>query len=278
VFEYFIGAGATRFTAIYYGQDAEKVGPVRSARLIDASLGLAYNTVFGFASADPFVFSRVVRNLGDRAITLGDATCPALCRTGDGDVNSVFADTALLTQYAVEKREVDPARPNLDGMTFDVNPPVGGVAGDWIQAAFSPFSISEWRYDAGAQAYLRWIEEVDAAGNVSMVELTDRETSEQLAFKNVVVVFVQYNELKPTLHEVVLLGNVTGLRALLFRDGQMYDILWKSIEANQPLQFFTQEGEHIPFSPGNTWFEVVGLSSTVDETEPGHWQVNFLLP
>jgi len=51
VYEYYIGTGATRFTAIFYGDNAEKAGPVRSARLIDASLVSIYQGVLGFVSA-----------------------------------------------------------------------------------------------------------------------------------------------------------------------------------------------------------------------------------
>jgi hypothetical protein len=35
VFEYYTEQGGTRFAAVYYGQEAEKVGPIRSARFFD---------------------------------------------------------------------------------------------------------------------------------------------------------------------------------------------------------------------------------------------------
>ena len=278
VFEYYIGAGATRFTAVYYGQNTEQAGPVRSARLIDISLGNAYQGILAFASADPFVYTRVVSALSERAITESSNTCPGLCRTGNGDVNSVFVDTAELTTFAVDERAVSTAAPNLEGMRFDSVAPEAGVLGTRIQATFSSAAISDWRYDSASKTYLRWIESVDVANNVTLVPLTDRLTDDQLGFSNVVILFAAYTELKPTLHDIEILANTFGRRALLFRNGQMYELIWKAV-GNQPIQFFLPDGvTPAPFQPGNTWFEVMGVNSVLEEVTSGEWEVNFRIP
>jgi len=278
VFEYTIGEGSTRFTALYYGQNAEIVGPVRSARLIDASIGKAYQGILAFASADAYVYNWVLNALGSRAVTEGPATCPALCRTGTGDVNSVFANTALLTDYVTKERKLPAVSPSLNGMSFDTNIPAGGSDGGWLLVQYSFYARSEWHFDAGTGRYLRWIESVDSQNNVTMEPLVDRTTDKQLAFNNVVVLFAQHNELKPTLHEIVILGNTSGLPFMLFRDGKVYQGTWKGTGNDEPIQFFTKEGILLPFKPGNTWFEVVGVSSAIDEVKSGEWQVNFFIP
>jgi hypothetical protein len=278
VYEYYIGAGATRFTAVFYGQEAEQAGPVRSARLIDISLGTVYQGILAFASADPFVYTRVVGALQDRAISESANTCPGLCRTGTGDVNSVFVDTAALTTYAIEERDVATAAPNLDGTRFDPIAPDGGEDGLRVQVRFSSAAISDWRYDEDSGTYLRWIEAVDAANNVSLVPLTDRLTGEQLGFSNIVVLFAAHTELKPTLHDIEILPNTFGRRAILFRDGQKYELIWKVV-GTQSIQFFLQDGTTpAPFKPGNTWFEVMGLNSHVNEVSLGEWEVEFRIP
>jgi len=279
VFEYYIGAGATRFNALFYGKNTTQAGPIRSGRLIDASLGNAYQGVLAFASADPFVYRQITQALGPRAITEGPQTCPALCRTGTGDVNSVFVDTGLFSEYAVEQANVPDIQPNLTGMRFDPQAPeAGSNAGTRVQVQYASSAISDWRYDPITNQYLRWIEQADAANNITLVELTDRLTGKQLAFSNVVVLFAQHTELRPTMHEIEILGNVQGRKALLFRDGQVYDIIWRAVAPNQPLQFFYPDGTIIPFKPGNTWFEVVGVNSIVNELSPGEWDIAFRLP
>lgn len=277
VFEYYIGEGATRFVAVYYGQDTQQAGPVRSARLIDIGLANVYQGILAFVSADEFVYVRVVDALLDRAITESVNTCPGLCRTGNGDVNSVFVDTKALTEYGVEERKLASKAPNLEGMRFESLPPTGTAEGKRLQVQFSLTTISEWRYDSVTGTYLRWIEEVDAANNVTLVPLIDRLTNKQLGFSNVVVLFAAYTELKPTLHDVEISANTFGRRAILYRDGQMLELVWKAV-GNQPLQFFYPDGTPAPFKPGNTWFEVVGVNSVVEEVTPGEWEVEFRLP
>ncbi len=51
VFDYYIGEGMNRFAAIYYGQDAPQVGPIRSARLVDAQLANMYQGILAFKGA-----------------------------------------------------------------------------------------------------------------------------------------------------------------------------------------------------------------------------------
>ncbi|MCJ7694648.1 MAG: DUF3048 domain-containing protein, partial [Anaerolineaceae bacterium] len=69
VFEYYIGEGLNRFMALYYGQDSEQIGPIRSGRLVDPQLTLMYGGVLGFKGADAKVFSRITTLLGEWAIT-----------------------------------------------------------------------------------------------------------------------------------------------------------------------------------------------------------------
>ncbi|MDX1378689.1 MAG: DUF3048 domain-containing protein, partial [Anaerolineales bacterium] len=51
VFEYYIEGGLTRFTAVFYGNDSEWVGPVRSGRFFDEHVARMYQAylVFKFA-------------------------------------------------------------------------------------------------------------------------------------------------------------------------------------------------------------------------------------
>lgn len=278
VFEYYIGDGENRFLALYYGQDAPKVGPVRSGRLVDAQLVKLYQGILGYVSADARV-RRVLQNqLGSRAITLGAATCPALCDDGSGTVTSVFADTAGLSRYAAEKNGVTNQRPNLNGMRFDPRPPENGTPGLTLRVTYNPWSLGEWRYDPLAGRYLHWVEDVDASNRVSLVPLTDRLTGAQLAFDNVLVLFVQYDELSPTLHDIQLWYNQWGQKAILFRDGQVIEGGWKTVQQDRPLQLFLSDGAAMPLKPGNTWVILVGLSSRVRQVEPAGREIQFALP
>jgi hypothetical protein len=283
VFDYYIGEGANRFDALYLGQDSSKVGPVRSGRLVDVQLVPAYQAILGFEYAWAPIYAKIVSALGKRAITGGPATCPALCddgrRTVDGQplVTGYFADTAKLSAYATSKG-VDNTRQNLDGMAFDSLPPANGKPATDVLIEFSYRNLGEWKYDQTSGKYLRWIEDIDAKDNLTMIPLVDRNTNKQLAFDNVVIIFTTYTQFAPAYHDIAFSTNYSYKKVYLFRDGMMVEGLWKSVAYNKPIQFFTTDKKPLPFKPGNSWIVLTGDNSTVKETSSGSWHMNFGLP
>ena len=123
VFEYYIGEEANRFLALFYGQNSDKVGPLRSGRLIDAQLVNMYQGILAYGNADPKVDKVLVDELGQRAISFDDANCPPICGAETHSVAGVFVDSAGLTNFSIGEG-VDNSRPNLDGMLFDDNVPL----------------------------------------------------------------------------------------------------------------------------------------------------------
>jgi hypothetical protein len=277
VFEYFIGEGTNRFMALFYGQNAPKVGPIRSGRLVDAQLVPMYQGLLAYSGADPKVDNVIQNAIGKRAIADSPSTCPAVCDEGAHTVLSVFADTAKVTQYGQANATDPKTKPNLDGMSFDPAAPTTGKAGIQLAVQFNTLDRGEWRYDAASGTYLRWIESADANNNVTMVPLTDRNTNKQLAFNNVVVVFATYNQLAPTLHEINMNKNTAGQKAILFRDGKAIEGTWKSNGTDKPMSFFTSDGKAMAFKPGNSWIAIMGINSNVTEAT-GKWEVDFNLP
>jgi hypothetical protein len=272
VFEYYIGYGSNRFMALYYGQDAPQIGPVRSGRLIDPYIVTLYEGVLGFEGAYITVYNHIMDILGVRAIS--GEVCPAICDDGRGYVTSVFADSAALSELA-EERGVENRRYTLEGMAFDPQAPGDGEPGDEASIIYSNLNRGEWRFDEASGSYLRWIE--DTTGDeLKMVPLTDRLTEEQLSFSNVIVLFANHTEFAETLYDVDIWNSI-GQRAVVFRDGQAYDITWTTPQMDQPIQFIDEEGEIFPLKPGNTWVVIMGIYSNVTEND-GSWTFNFRVP
>ena len=279
VFDYFIGEGTNRFLALYYGEDAEKVGPIRSGRLVDAQLVRMYQGILGYAGADQSsVNPTLINQLGNRAISQAPKTCPALCDVGDHSVFSVFADTSLLTQYYNQLEGTTDFQPDLKGMYFDSNRPKTGVAAESLMVKFNAYNIGEWQFDDIEGSYLRWIEKVAADNNLSMIPLIDRNNNELIHAENVILLFAPYTQYAPTLHDVGLWYNWNGQRVVLFRDGLAVEGVWKFVGTDHPLQFFTEAGELLALKPGKTWIIIGGLASTLEESNPGHWTFQFNLP
>ncbi len=279
VFDYSIGEGTNRFLAIFYSQDSDTVGPIRSGRLVDAQLVRLYAGILGYAGADYSLVEPTIQDsLGKRAFSRSEATCPALCDRGSPSVFSVFADTKQMTDLTAKSAGIGRQRYDLDGMVFSSLVPEEGKPGESLNVLFNYYNRAEWKYDQITQNYLRWIEDVDTDNNLKMIPLVDRNNNNQLAFSNVIVMFARYAEFAPTLHDIDIWKNIDGQRAILFRNGKKFEILWKTAGKETPIQFVDSNDTPIPLKPGNTWIVIVGNNSTFAETSPGQWSVTFSLP
>jgi hypothetical protein len=275
VFEYYIGYGMNRFMGLYYGENAEKIGPIRSGRLVDPQVVNMYQGVLGFWGAYVTILDHIQEILGERALSGMSDACPALCDDGGGTVISKFGDSKLLTELA-DARGVENRKYPLEGMVFDPQPPEAAADGSRVTVLYSALNRGEWRFDAESGLYLRWIEDT-SSGQLQMIPLTDRQTEQQLNFANVIVLFAYHTEYAPSMHDVDLWGNTTGQRAVIFRDGKALDAIWKVPRNDQPIQLFNQTGEPVALKPGNSWVVIMGLNSATN-ADDGNWTFNFELP
>jgi hypothetical protein len=269
--EFYTEAGSTRFIAMYYGQEAEKVGPIRSARIMDTRILPHYDAIIVHVQAFEAVWD-VISETGVSTINEFPASCPVICRDAaeaDG-VNSAFGNTIELTKYA-KRVGMDNGRPNLEGLLFDPAPPADAKdsIGLWIR--FSSSAFAEWKWDPESSRYLRFSEK-DNTG--AMIPLTDRITGGQLAIDNLVVMFTPivpyYTEKFRTgeLWDVYLTG--PG-RAVLFRDGKVIDGQWQNTGPAAPFRFVDKTGQQIALHPGTTYIAIVG-AGTQTGASGSEWQ------
>lgn len=268
VFEHYTEEGTTRFTAIFYGNDAEIVGPIRSARFVDVHIVRGYKAVFAFGSA----YSKVIERLfstefADRLVLEGTST--PLYRYDPNGLSHLVVNTADLSEFLTQKG-VENGRQNLDGMFFHPEAPAGGLAAEQFVVRFSAVIYNRWQYDAVTGKYLRFSDTVEDydGGQAEYAQLTDLLTGQPIAFDNVVVLFVpnEYYNREPEVIDILLLGSGS---AYAFRDGQVYQVQWQRASADSVVSLAYPDGSPFPFKPGNTCFEVIGKYSTVTETEQG---------
>lgn len=269
VFETWIGAGANRFVPIYYGQNCDYVWPIRSVRIVDPELATLYHAVLVFSGGDPVKVLPKVNDIMDNKYVM-EGTTPGMYSNG-ADVTRLHVDTAVVTED-LQKRGVDPGeKPELEGMLFDETAPKGGEDGKKLTFHYSKVNSGDWVYDEESGKYLRWIED---AASYEMIPLVDKNTGEQLAFSNVIMLFTPNNEIETQLIDIKIWDNPQGRRAILFRDGKAYEGIWKTTDRNAPMQFFDEDGNLFPLKPGNTWIAITGTTSPV-EVEDGEWFVQF---
>lgn len=276
VFEYFIGFQMNRFLAVYYGDNADRIGPVRSGRLVDAHLAQLYQGLLAYGNADPQVDEVLVEVLGERALAFNELPCPSMCGQATHSATGVFANSGALTDYA-EKNGINNRQPDLRGMYFQSKPPVGDAHGQLLRVEYANFSIMEWRYNDEVGTYNLWMEK-EVSDSLEMRLMTDRSNGEAVAFENVIVMFAEYIEYAPSLHDVVLQGVQGYQPALLFRDGKINYGTWRTPEAERPIIFETPDGKSLPIKPGKTWIVIVGQASRTTQPAGGEWTIFFDLP
>ncbi|MHB8089057.1 MAG: DUF3048 C-terminal domain-containing protein, partial [Anaerolineaceae bacterium] len=157
-------------------------------------------------------------------------------------------------------------------------PPAGGVPATQFTMHFGKNINQQWIYDPTTKKYLHWIDEVDGSGNSRMIPLVDRNNNEQLATSNVITIFSKLSVLNgetDSIHEYEI-QNAKG-RALICRDGMVYDVFYKS-GWDTPIQFFDADGNPFPLQPGNTWIHLTGVYSKVTEEPAGTWMVRLGIP
>jgi hypothetical protein len=289
VFEYDQNSYLTRFDAIFYGNDAELVGPIRSARLLDASLVRMYKSNFVFGLADQRILSRLVNSdFSERLIWEGrEVNCPPtvrvpLCRYDPAGQRLLLTNTEMITRYVTGK-DIENGRQDLEGMFFHAEPPEGGQEAIQINNRYSISSYNQWEYDPKTGSYLRFQDASEDTGQgESFAPLTDRLNDEQIAAENVVIVLVPHEyywrsaDGRQEILDILLSGKGP---AYAFRDGHVYEVEWNRPTLDSVLFLTFPDGTDYPLKPGTTWFQIHGESSILrSQEDEGQWRFEFRIP
>ena len=259
VFEHLSEAGLTRLTAIFLCQDVEKVGSIRSARLIDLEIPAMFKAMFAYSGASGGVKQKIRESdFFDRVVS-PDFGHPGFYRIpseGKAFEHTLFSDTQSLWNIT-EERGLN-QRQDLSGWVFSEEPPADGSPATSLEFLYTPkYGSAEYQYDPEWEAYLRSI-----FGEPHGDELT----GEQIAARNVVALYAPHvdtdiveDSTGPRVYysiEIQLWGEG---KAIVFRDGQAFEGKWIRLQRNDLIRLVDDAGNPIPLKPGNTWIQVVPL-------------------
>jgi len=266
IFEHYNeGWFATRWTAVFLGESPERVGPVRSGRIIDLEIPAMYRAVFansGFSNGVVALF-RDSDLYPDWVVSdsLPETIEPRpFYRDYSRDVpleHTMYTSPALVREWAavrgIEGRQELPPMvfTETPGPDLEASGPASTIRIPWYRLD------AEWRYDEASERYLRWS---DGAAHL------DALSGQQLNAANVVVLYVpQWNtDIVEEPHSGALsirwaLWNEDNpyRPAILFRDGKRYDGTWNREERRAAVTVADEDGNPMPFKVGNLFFEVV---------------------
>jgi hypothetical protein len=275
VFEYYTEEGTTRFAAVFYGKDAEMVGPIRSGRFIDAHLVSGYKALFAFGFADPTEMGSFMKSdFANRIVVEGPGS--PLKYYDPKTSEFLIVGTADLSAY-LTKKGVENGRQDVNGMFFKPEAPAGGQPAPRVFVRYSGSIYNRWDFDPVTGKSLRSSDTADAINitdTEKYVQLTDRLTKKPIAFENVVVLLVDHQVYSPGIYDIKLIGSGNGYA---LRDGQIYPVIWVR-DPTTVVSLENPDGTPFAVKPGSTWFEVVGTNSTVVKQADKSWRFTHIMP
>lgn len=271
VFEYYTEEGTTRFAGVWYGSNADMVGPIRSGRFIDGDIVRGYKAVFAFGSAYEAEMTRFLdSDFASRLVIEGSST--PLTRYDPNGFNYLMVNTADLNTYATKKGLT--GKQDLNGMSFKLETPAGGQPGTQVYVRYSSAIYNRWDYDPASGTYLRFSDTADASNSPEQyAQLSDRLTNQPIAADNVVFLYVTHELYSPGIYDILFSGSGG---AYAFRDGQIYKLKWQR-NATDVVSLSNPDGSAFAFKPGNTWFQVIGLNSSVKQADQS-WRFTHIMP
>jgi Protein of unknown function (DUF3048) N-terminal domain/Protein of unknown function (DUF3048) C-terminal domain len=260
VFEEPVEGGITRFIALYQCGSADRIEPVRSARLVDPKILepmgrmlIAYSGGIQWAVDDIDSRTSLLSDVG--AYKAGGAYWTDPDRYAPHNL-----ETSTSALYAAAAALHYPEKPPT--AIFSYGPPVLGGDPAAVVNMYFPLDVTTWTWHKDTGLWYR---------SYSDTGLAMQGDGAQITASNVVVMFVlerptPYIEDDTGAHENDLALKGTG-PAFVFRDGTVFYGHWERPKLDYPAVFIDgKTGARITLTPGNTWEELVPYGEKVAVT------------
>jgi hypothetical protein len=290
IYEYHLEQGITRYVAIFYGNDAARVGPVRSGRVFDAHIVQMYNAVFVFNYAyheegneSLDVYGYLEKTLNKDLFVVDPGGCTYyMCRDeGLNTYNNLFANTYGITQL-IDERGQENGRQDLAANYFNSLGGRGKTQVSNIYVDYSYANYAYWAYQKDTQRYYRYQGNQDQTNGqgAEYILLTDANNDQPIAADNVVILMVPHGfryKSSTDMSEVFDINLVDFGEAFVFRNGRVFEARWERQDTNKPISILNPDGSYFPLRPGVTFFQVLHTTSQVSQ-EGDAWTFTFERP
>ena len=273
VYEEEIEAGFTRFAAVFQSQDADPVGPIRSARISDIELLANLNRpLLAWSGANPVTASAI------RSADLVDVGFDAVTDEYDRATNrpapsNLFATTTGLYAHAADARFA-PAlfqyESGAEPTTTTTTAPAGAVASTTVAPPGAPTPVAGGRV-AFRSRDIAYVWDETRAGWIRFQDGTPYadDKNEVAAPTNVVFLYIDY-VCCPTVPGTPEAQTVGEGDAAVFVDGHFIDARWSRPSAADVWNLTDKAtGQPVLLAPGRTWVELAnpGTGSFVEPAE-----------
>src|SRR3989344_8522684 len=281
MYEIVAEGGITRFLAIFYCQDPGQLGPIRSARTYFIDFASEYGDF-------PLYVHVGEANTPGPADALSQLTTygwtnhndlnqfsigfPTFWRDYDrlghtvATEHTMYSTAIKLWEYAAKDREL--TNVDEDGKAWDTSfSPYKFTDDPKLSERASKQAINveywnnseyfvDWTYDTQSNNYKR-----ENGGKSHL----DKNTSKQLAAKNIVVLFMRESNANDGYENNVhlLYGTKGNGKAIVFKDGKRINATWKKASRTSRTILTDSSGKEIAFNRGLIWFHVLATDGAV---------------
>jgi hypothetical protein len=254
VFEILTEGGITRLMPVFLHQEAEVVGPVRSARHYFLDKALEFDAAYSHCGWSPQA-QRDIKNL--KVISLNEFYLPKVYWRvrSKKEPHNVYTSTDRLFQE-LERRGLETLKEPKAEFAFWEDPSaLSGTAAKKITLRFTGGYKVEYQWDATIPGggYRRY-----AGGKPHR----DAETGQQLVAKNLIVQFVDGTRVLDNEGrlDMKLTGQGVGR---VFQQGVTYEANWSKANRESFTRWTQKNGLEVKLVPGQTWIEVMPKGAEV---------------
>jgi hypothetical protein len=286
VYEAIAEGGITRFMAVFGPQEADKVGPVRSARPYYVDWAMGYNAYYAHVGGNAYALDQIAN---EKVFDLDQFkyTAPYWRDTSlkVSREHTMFASVSKLREQASklgysatpsyrQYKFVEAKDPNKQVEEDSENSSSQTTSGpqDQSQTPASPATPSatninvlfssanynvKFTYDSLSNSYKRVL-------NNGAVQ-KDRESKAEIAPSNLIVMTVKRSPLITRINEHGYLMETVGEgNAKIFLNGEVIEGKWKKDSRKDREVFYDENGEEIVFNRGQFWICVIPPDSSVN--------------
>lgn len=252
VYETLVEGGITRLYAIFRDFDAEKIGPVRSARHYYLDFAFDHDAIYvhygkstyakdkfkewnsphmdGLSGLDAVMcYQDPTRVRPHSTYTSYDKLLKAWKQVGYRETNKEDFEA----KFKFSEEEIN--------LTSDME-------ATYIDLPYSHYEQKPWfEYNEEDNLYYRF-----QFGGKHI----DRETDEQLKYKNIIIQFANIWTIKGDKYGCMNMTLVTSGEGYYITNGKAQKITWKKPSHYKPTLYYNENGEEIKLNKGKTWVSV----------------------
>jgi len=250
VYETLAEGGSTRLMLVFAGApDAERIGPIRSARPYFVETAAGWSSFYWHAGGSPEALEQIpgtdvvdlneISGLGVLYFWRDNSIARPHNLFSDGKLIALGIDDFGLTEQPEEKLHW------LRGVGNEEGDPAAEIYVDMSEGILFDSSFS---YDAETHSYPR---------SMAGVAHVDQNTGEQLAPRSVIVQRVPAEGYYPSGYGRVKIKTIGEGDATFFANGVAQQIRWEKEDADSQTRWLREGGELVSIPSGQVWVVIV---------------------